>query len=435
MVLVYTDKITNRIKYTFNLFLGELLKVRFDITCDKDLFGNYDGVKFSYSRLPVGNELYFQSVDLLLERGIANYKFTFGEHEGLPVFFLVNHKQSALPFDPFAAGFYLVSRYEEYLPYRKDEHGRFSATESIAYQKNFLQKPMVNIWALTVGKLLKQKFEGFEFPGTTYTFVPTIDIDAAWAYLHKGFARTLGGLVSDILNLDFHEFSNRLKVTTGMVQDPFETYQFQLEIHRKYNLHPIYFILFANYGQNDKNIPVRNRKFQTLIKLLADYADVGIHPSYNSNSSFIRLKDEVSRLSKVLNREVTKSRQHFLKLQLPVTYRNLTNLDITDDFTMGFAAQPGFRAGICTSFNFFDLDMDAEAALRVHPFALMDGTLCDYMNVKASEAMKHISPLVREIKAVGGTFISLWHNESLSDDKRWFGWRQVYQKMIEEALP
>jgi hypothetical protein len=220
-----------------------------------------------------------------------------------------------------------------------------------------------------------------------------------------------------------------------MVQDPFETYQFQLEIHRKNNLHPIYFVLFANYGQNDKNIPVRNRKFQTLIKLLADYADVGIHPSYNSNSSFIRLKDEVSRLSKVLNREVTKSRQHFLKLQLPVTYRNLINLDITDDFTMGFAAQPGFRAGICTSFNFFDLDMDAEAALRVHPFALMDGTLCDYMNVKASEAMKHISPLVREIKAVGGTFISLWHNESLSDDKRWFGWRQVYQKMIEEALP
>ena len=156
----------------------------------------------------------------------------------------------------------------------------------------------------------------------------------------------------------------------GLQKDPFDTYDLQFELQKKYKLKPIYFILFAEYGFNDKNIPVENRVFQTLIKSLADYAEVGIHPSFNSNFSAKKLKDEIARLSKVLNREVTKSRQHFLKLQLPYTYRNLINLDITDDYTMGFAAQPGFRAGICSSFYFYDLDMDSETKLRVHPFTL-----------------------------------------------------------------
>lgn len=434
MVLVLTEKITNRIKYIFNLYLGELLQIEYQITTDPEFFRAYNGVKFAYCRQPVNGELYFQACNLLFERGIANYELTFSEFEGLPVFFTVYQKESVMPFDPFAAGFYLVSRYEEYLPYRKDEYGRFSAMESLGYQKGFLQKPLVNHWALMVGNCLKRKFNGFTFVGTTYSFVPTIDIDAAWAYCQKGFARSAGGLANTILALDFNQLAERIRVLTGFQKDPFDTYDFQIDLHRKYSLNPVYFILFADYGHNDKNIPVNNKKFQTLIKSIADRAELGIHPSYNSNDSFKKLKEEVSRLSKVLNREITKSRQHFLKLQLPITYRNLINLDITDDYTMGFAAQPGFRAGICTSFNFFDLDMDAETHLRIHPFTLMDGTLRDYMNLSASEAMKTISPLISEVKAVKGTFISLWHNESLSNSGRWKGWHLAYENMIREAL-
>jgi hypothetical protein len=102
---------------------------------------------------------------------------------------------------------------------------------------------------------------------------------------------------------------------------------------------------------------------------------------------------------------------------------------------MGYAAQPGFRASICSSFNFFDLDMDTETKLRVHPFTFMEGTLRDYMDVNASKAMTLIKPLIDEVKAVNGTFISLWHNESLSNTGRWLGWDKVYEDMIIEALP
>jgi hypothetical protein len=101
---------------------------------------------------------------------------------------------------------------------------------------------------------------------------------------------------------------------------------------------------------------------------------------------------------------------------------------------MGFAATPGFRAGICTSFLWYDLESEVATKLRIHPFAVMDGTLLDYMKLDFQSAIEFVKPLIDEIKNVGGTFISLWHNESLSDDKRWKGWVKVYEEMLEYAV-
>lgn len=435
MILIYSDKITNRIKFIFNLIFREILNVDFELTKSEDDFKAFDGIKFSYAKHPIGDELYFHAENLLFERGISHIELTFIQYNDLPAFFPVYGEKTVLPFDPFAASFYLVSRYEEYLPYRKDEYGRFSTTESIAFQKEFLHKPLVNIWAYIIGEILKQKFTTFNFIGRKYKFQPTIDIDAAWAYKEKGVFRALGAYLNELSRFDFAEIVKRTKVLLGTEKDPFDTYDFQLQMQKKYKIQHIYFILFAEYGLNDKNTPIQNMVFHKLIKSLADYAEVGIHPSFNSNMYPKKLRQEVSRLSKVLNREITKSRQHFLKLQFPTTYRNLVNLDITDDYSMGFAAKPGFRAGICSSFNFYDLDLDTETKLRVHPFTFMEGTLRDYMNLEAEQAMEVIKPLIDEVKAVNGTFISLWHNESLSNDKRWVGWHKVYEDMITEALP
>jgi len=434
-MLIFTEKITNRIRYIFGVIFRDVLKLEFEITSDREQFQAFEGPKFSYGKNPLANELFFAAESLLFERGIKHIDLSFIDFEGMPVFSPVYNKQSALPFDPFAAAFYMVSRYEEYLPYKKDEHGRFSAMESMAYKKGFLNKPVVNIWSLRIADILMEKFEGLEIKGNAYEFIPTIDIDAAWAYRQKGLFRTTGGYFGALARFDLNDFSERLAVQFGHRKDPFDTYDFQFQIHKKYNLKPIYFILFGDYGLNDKNIPVKNPKFQRLIKSLADYAKVGIHPSYNSNFQPGQLKREVDRLSKVLHREITMSRQHFLVVQLPTTYRNLINLDITDDYSMGFAASPGFRSGICSTHPFYDLDMDAATPLRIHPFTYMEGTLKDYMNLGPEQALDIIKPLIKEVKAVNGTFIPIWHNESLSDMKRWKGWQKVYEDMIKLALP
>jgi hypothetical protein len=167
---------------------------------------------------------------------------------------------------------------------------------------------------------------------------------------------------------------------------------------------------------------------------MGDYASVGIHPSYNTIEHPALLKKEIRNLRTVLNKDITSSRQHFLRIVLPSTYRNLIEHDITDDYSMGYAALPGFRAGICTPFNFYDLDLEMETKLRIHPFAVMDGTLNDYLGLTPADAIDEIKSLIREVKKVDGTFISLWHNESLSEKKRWKGWKRVYEQLIKEAV-
>lgn len=433
MILIYTHKITHRNKYIFNLIFKDILDVDFTLISDAEEFKLFNGVKLSYTTSPVCDELFFSSRNLLFETGICEQNISVFDFNNSKVFFSTG-KISALPFDVFAASFYLVSRYEEYLPHIRDEYDRFDAKDSIAFINGFLQKPVINTWTNWVKKLLLEKYPQLVFPEKKYEFVSTIDIDNAYAYREKGFTRSIGGYLKSILKFNFSEIAERTKVILRLQKDPYDTYDFQLDILKKYKFKSIYFFLLGDYGVNDKNLPIESKKFQSLIKMLGDYAYVGIHPSYGSNKSTEQLKKEVGRLSGVLHRDVTISRQHFLKLTLPETYRNLIDLDITDDYTMGYASQIGFRASICTPFNFYDLDMDIETKLKIHPFAVMEGTLKYYMKVQPEDALKKIKPLIDEAKAVNGVFISLWHNDSLSNQKLWIGWQSVYQEMVEYAM-
>lgn len=429
--LIYTPKITSRVRYVFKLVMNELLKVEYSLTNNLDEFQSADNPKFIYSDRRFTDDIYFRSSGLLTERGVRSLEMGVFERNGIKHFFQVNDKDSALPFDVFSAIFYLVSRYEEYLPFVPDKHKRFTAHLSFSHRIGILEKPMVNIWAEEIKQILLEKYSGFPFPVRKFKFIPTYDIDSAYAYLQKGLVRTLGGYYLALKKFDFEDIMQRTRVLLGQIKDPFDTYELQRSYQVKYDLRPLYFILFARYGTYDKNINIRNRKFNFLVKWIADYAKVGIHPSYYSVEKPELLKEEKSNLENILKKEVHRSRQHFLRLILPDTYQNLIENDIRDDYTMGYAALPGFRAGICNSFNFYNLDLEMETKLRVHPFAVMDGTLLDYMQLTPADAIDKLRELISEVKKVNGTFISLWHNESLSDKKRWQGWRKVYEALLE----
>ena len=192
--------------------------------------------------------------------------------------------------------------------------------------------------------------------------------------------------------------------------------------------------LACHAAPDDKNISIRKTAFQVLIKRLGDYADVGIHPSFSSYLDVEKMGEEMSRLADVLHRPVTKSRQHFLRMNLPRSYQKLIELDISDDYTMGFASQAGFRAGIADAFRFYDLENDMVTNLLVHPFALMDGTMRDYLNLDVDSSLSLAKTLVDEVKAVGGTFIYLTHNETLGGEKRWQGWPEMYRNLLEYII-
>ena len=431
-VLVYTHKLTNRNSYMFRLFFRELLGLDLVMTDRINDFAAATGPKVSYGEEPISDELFFYARSLVFETGIVEQNISVFTWEGNEVFYATG-KNSALPFDPFCCGFYLVSRYEEYLPHIRDSNDRFDAHNSLAYQHNFLSKPVVNQWAELIRKKLVEKYPALVFPIKNFRFQPTIDIDNAYAYREKGFMRTVGGYAKAILKFDLEDVRMRTRVLLGLRNDPYDTYAYQLALQKKYSLKPIYFFLLGDYGLNDKNISSQNHNFRQLICHLSDYAEVGVHPSFGSNKDPLKLQVEIGRLKNIVHRDIFQSRQHFLMLKFPSTYRNLLARDITADYSMGFANEVGFRAGICSPFNFYDIDLERETTLRIHPFAAMDATLNLYMRLTPNEAFDKVKNLIIEIKKVNGVFTSLWHNETLSDEKQWKGWKKVYEDIIEEA--
>lgn len=435
-MMIFLPKITNRLYYIFELLFKEELGIDFKFTTDKEKFLSYEGPKFHYDKYPLEEEpgLYQQSVKLLFERDIYDQDlkiFSCGESKAI---YQVFNEKSMLPFDIFAASFYIISRYEEYLPHVSDNYNRFQPQDSILYKMQMIEKPVINIWAKELGELITARYPEINLKKKTFRFVPTYDIDAAWAYKNKGLFRTTFAFFRDVMRFDKKEIKERWEVLRNKRIDPFDTFDYQIELQKELKIKPLYFILCGDYNTNDKNISIKNKEFQQLIKHIGDYALVGIHPSFNSYLKKNVIKEEIKRLSDVLKREVTMSRQHFLRLSLPSSYQILIELDITDDYTMGYASQAGFRAGYADTFQFFDLENDMKTKLNIHPFALMDGTMRDYLDLDVHESYEKAKSLIDEVKNVNGTFILLWHNETLSGEKRWEGWITLYRKILDYIL-
>lgn len=436
MLLIFVPKLTNRAGYTINVVMRDILQTDFAITTDREAFAAHEGPRLCYAPKPVADceALYLKSCRLLFETTIEEQDCRCFTHEGLPALFPVYGQNTAMPFDPFAAIFYMLSRYEEYLPHRKDIHGRFLASESLANQKGFLQTAVVDRWALMLRDLLVQRHPEIQFKPRIFRFEQTIDIDSAYCYLHKGIFRTVMGILRDGLHRhNMEEVKRRLRVLNRKEADPYDTFDYILNLNQKSTHHGnlIFFALMGDYGIFDKPASPHHTDFRQLLQHLGDYAKMGIHGSYYSAEEPARLGREIQRLSDILHRPIVRNRYHFLRFTLPEGYRNLVRQGVMHDYTMGFAELPGFRNGTCSTVPFFDLSSDMESSLMIHPFMAMDTTFHTHMRITPEETKQQLHNLVDEVKAVEGTFCCVFHNQNLSDDFDWKGWRAVYEDLLD----
>lgn len=433
MILVYTHKVTPRVRYIFKHIFSRILLVPVGFTSKIEEFVAHNGPKVSYTRVPLGKEFFIKSHELLFDQGVSDLEINIQKWDDVPCFFNAGAK-STLPYDIFAASFYLISRYEEYLPHVKDVHERFTAEQCLAYKYRFLEKPVVDIWAMKLKELISERFPEFDFPERGFNFISTIDVDNAFAYKHKSFVRSLGGFMNDLFKFKLRSFWDRLLVLLNIRKDPYNVFDKILTLTTNYNIKTIFFFLIADYTTFDTNVSASKNKFRLLIKHIVDYAFVGLHPSYFTMKNSEMLKKEKERLEGITNIPVDKSRQHFLRFSLPETYQNLIDLEVEQDYSMGYASHVGFRASTCTPFHFYDLDFEIQTPLKIFPFALMDTTLNDYMELTPKQSLGRIRDLFNEVKKVNGTFITLFHNESISGYSRWRGWQKVYESMLKTVV-
>jgi len=432
-VLVFVPEITPRVEFTFEFIFRSILGAKIVYTTKQNEFIESNLPKISYSPVVLSSGLFLKAHSILFEKNISAQEIEIVEYQQMHLFFPTS-ADSFLPFDPFAATFYLISRYEEYLSESTDEHNRFTDSENILVHLGLHQKPIVDQMAYWIAEKISKKFPDFVARKRSFQLVTTIDIDNAWAFKHKSPLVSFGAIMKAVFHGRGDELKQRAVVFLGLRNDPYDTYKYILETYKGLLNHILFFFLIGDRDRFDKNVSHKNRSFRQLIANLASVCEVGIHPSYSSNEKLWLLETEKERLENIIQKPVTQSRQHYLKLKFPKTYQNAIKSGITDDYTMGFASLVGFRAGTCTAFNFFDLSQNCQTELIVHPFQVMDVTLKNYLHLNPQKAWQLIEELMLEVKNVNGTFISLWHNESLKDSGQWLGWREVFEQILEKGL-
>ncbi|MEM1124954.1 MAG: polysaccharide deacetylase family protein, partial [Bacteroidota bacterium] len=433
-LLLYTAHYSNRLDYIFQQVFVRWLGLSIEWTHQTEMYRNYQGPKLHYGQKSLfSDDFLLAACPLLFQKGIQKNRLFPVMYNKIPAFFATDTPHAVFPFDMLATIFFHISRYEEYQPFEPDTHGRFPASESWAYQNNQLQRPIVDLLILELKKALQQAFPELIFRPTSFQFQPTYDVDMAWSFRHKGWRRAIGGYFNDLRQGQFTYLKHRIRTHLGLQTDPFQTFDQLMGWQRRFPTKAIYFFLLADYGPFDKNNLVDATNFQQLIQTVALDSDVGIHPSYQASEQPQFLPIEKKRLEKVLQKTVTRSRQHYLMLTFPDTYRQLLANGIKEDYSMGYAMETGFRAGTAQSFYWYDLVREESTDLLVHPFQVMDVTLKEYLKLSPLEATQRIDHLITAVQSVNGTFCSLWHNSSFSELDDWGDWERVYLYLLEKA--
>jgi hypothetical protein len=194
-VKIFTRKHLPRLSYIASIILGDILGLKWEVVIDKRKIGKHPVI--NYSQENIAGSFRIDPAPLLSETGVSNRDLVISDWKNLPIFFQTD-SGSDLPFDIFAASFWLITRYEEYLEFQPDEHGRFSASSSLAFRNGFLGIPLVDLWAKEFAKALLKKYPVIVFRRNEFKSLLTIDIDVPFAYLGRNLIRNIGGFVRDI---------------------------------------------------------------------------------------------------------------------------------------------------------------------------------------------------------------------------------------------
>ena len=396
-MLIFTPQITPRISYTFRVIFERILNTSINFTANFNDFLTYSEPKIAYSPEKIETSVWIEATPLLFENNIVKQDIVTTNWENYSLFF--STKNGNFPIDIPAIIFFLISRYEEYYEDNiLDEHGRFQCLSSVAYQLGWHRTLMAHRLALVLAEEIKAHYPQFEYKIPQYEELSTHDVDIAYQYKGKPWWRWGAAVAKAIVQRRFQHALNYLKVSLGKkVDDPFDNFTPE-------PTKPIYFILTAPFGKYDKNISPTSKAFKDLINNLKEFSEIGIHPSYHSSRKTSLIEKEKKRLENISQLKITKSRQHFLRFCFPDTFCALLNAGITDDYSLGWHDEAGFRASIAVPYPFFDLAKNEETNLMLHPLALMD---CVF---NKDEERMALNELRDEVRQMGGTLIVLTHN-------------------------
>jgi hypothetical protein len=416
-----------RLVYICNVIFDRLLECSYRIIIGKEASapGPPSEKRIYYSfPAPAGTgSISMANAGLLFETEIRQEKPRIARKNCIELYFSNEEGQVNfdIGFDLFSSAFYLLTEYEHHISPEYDVHGRYKESRLAEW---YAIPALHEYAALLAGRL------GIPLPKRKFSYEITFDIDAPWLYRAKPLWLNLAGMTRDLLRLRLKEVFLRTEVIAG-AKDPYNVYD---EIFAEVPVEKlVFFFLIDRNSDKDERYTHTNKPYRALIlQIKKRGAAIGIHPSYTSYLDEKRIVHEKKMLEEISGAEVNKTRMHFLKYRLPETYRYLEQSGIREDYTGCPVNGIGFKHFIALPFPWFDLLANRESGLMLHPTMAMDRSLQKYMRLDPQEAVAATRKIINTTMAYGGHFVLLLHNNSLSEQAEWKGWKKFFTDIVHD---
>lgn len=357
----------------------------------------------------------------------------------------IEHNGLNIPFDLITISFLLLSKGDETADAGRDRHDRFQFRHSLPDMYGFIHLPLVDEYAMLLRKWIFETFRPpIKLSHRKHRFIPTHDIDLLYRFRNPiQAAKSILGrdlLLCGSLSSTAASWKEYRQCRNNSRLDPYITAIIEFaRLSEMYGMQSVFFFRSNSLSDPGAAYDVRDPNVRYCIDAVRDAGmDIGLHGSYDSYTQPNLLCLEKEQLEKVAGQQITKVRQHYLRFRLNAEDGDAGTVDVwraaslTDDYTLGYAEQPGFRCGTCHPYRLYDNGADCPMGITEHPLIVMDGSLVDYLHLTPAEGNRLTSLLRQRCEAVEGDFIILWHNHFCSRQYRTF-YNRIYLEQLKHS--
>ncbi len=377
------------------------------------IFNEFIGLEYKLEIGSVDYEIVLENNKQLVIKDTFFNKFT----QDLEYLKLENIPKRIEELDIFAASFFMLTRWEEYVNKNRDSHSRFPATESLAFKEGFLDRPMVNEYVEILKSMLLELDNSLKFKEREYQLFLTHDVDHL--YFWKSSKQLFRIVAGDVLkrrdfSLAFARVKEYVLVKTKKIRDPFDTFDWLMDKSEEVGVKSRFYFMSSGITEYDNNYKIDEPKSLELIDKIKKRGDIiGIHPSYNAFNDNEQFKKELDLLEKVTGQKIIEGREHYLRFEVPTTWQIWEDNGMQVDSTCVYADKEGFRCGTGDEFSVFNILSREKLKLKERPLVVMDCSLFDYNSHSYESAIEKIDKMRKHTNS----FTILWHNSYIKHIK------------------
>lgn len=345
-------------------------------------------------------------------------------------------EENALIFysDIIMATFFMLTRWEELFSTNLDIHGRFLAQNSVSQKQNFLNRPIIDEYALIFRSWVQKLLPSLTAKKKNFEVILSHDIDNIYHFnsIKNGFKSLFFSLITKKnIKIPFYIIYEMYAYLFSKKNlSNFKSIKTLAEISLQNNMKSVFYFMVSNDYPYDSDYDINSEYIQKLIYyLIHNKFEIGLHPGYSTLDDFQKLKEEVNKFNNVTGLSKFGVRQHYLRFHQRL-WHLMNELNIYSDSSLGYPDHEGFRAGTCHPYHPFDLRIQKKLQIIEIPLIIMDATLKRYRKISPQDSFDLIIEFAKKCYLVEGTFTLLWHNNSIATFSS--PWNDIYIKVIKE---